>query len=299
MNNQTKQKYFLYIDDSGSRFPEKTDAIIRDDGMDHFALGGVLVADADIHDIIARHETFCRQWGITYPLHSTEIRGKRHTFAWLEESAKTNEKFLDELQEFLLSIPVIGFAAVVHRPGYNARYKDRYQEKQWWMCKTAFSILLERTGKYLRDVGGVAEVRFEGVGKKEDAAIVQYAKDLKNVGMPFSNESLQTYNGLSADDFTNIFLGDPRWRVKTNPFVQIADLYLYPMAKRKYDITYNPWVKMFEHGKVIDALIPEEVWPERGIKYSCFDDWQAAKDPGEPGSDAAPQTRSPGQSPYV
>ncbi|MCI0542339.1 hypothetical protein L0Y69_01100, partial [bacterium] len=72
---------------------------------------------------------------------------------------------------------------------------------------------------------------------------------------------------------------------------------LYPMAKRKYEPTYNPWVKLFESKKVIDAIIPESEWQECGIKYSCFDD-QIAKNPGKPGSDAPPQTRRPGQSPY-
>jgi len=293
-----KKKYYLYIDDSGTRFPDKTDDLVRADGMDHFALGGVLVAHEDIHKIIAMHEKFCKKWDITYPLHSTEIRGKRRTFAWLEESAKTNEKFLGELQDFLLSIPVIGFASVVHRPGYNARYEELYKEKRWWMCKTAFSILLERTGKYLLDVDGVAEVRFEGVGKREDDALIQYAKNLKVEGMPFATETSNKYNDLKAKDFKNIFMGDPRWRKKVNQFVQIADLYLYPMAKRKYDPTYNPWVKLFEYKKVIDALIPEEKWSERGIKYSCFDE-QIAKDSGKPESDAPPQTRRPGQSPYL
>jgi hypothetical protein len=292
-----KQKYFLYIDDSGTRFPDKTDDLVRKDGMDHFALGGVLVADKDVHDIIKRHSDFCKKWKITYPLHSTEIRGKRHTFSWLEKSAKTNEKFLGELQDLLLSLPVIGFAAVVHRPGYNARYEKLYGEKRWWMCKTAFSILLERVGKYLKNNNGIAEVRFEGVGKREDKALIQYCKDLKKSGMPFDAKTSSKYKNLNASDFGELFLGDPRWRKKDNEFVQIADLYLYPMAKRKYDPTYNPWIKLFENAKVIDALIPACDWPECGIKYSCFDTG-IAKDPGKPGSDAAPLTRSPGQSPY-
>jgi hypothetical protein len=294
--NTNKTKYYLYIDDSGTRFPDKTDDLVRKDGMDHFALGGVLVADKDIHNIIARHAEFCRKWNITYPLHSTEIRGKRRTFSWLEESAKTNEKFLEELQKLLLSIPVIGFAAVVHRPGYNARYEEIYKEKRWWMCKTAFSILLERVGKYLQKVDGKAEVRFEGVGPKEDNVLITYSKDLKNTGMPFDKNNSIKYESLTAEDFKKLFLGNPRWRKKVNQFVQIADLYLYPMAKRKYDPTYNPWVKLFENKKVIDALIPENQWQKCGIKYSCFDD-QTAKDPGKPGSDAPPQTRRPGQSP--
>ncbi|MCI0542731.1 DUF3800 domain-containing protein, partial [bacterium] len=213
-----KTKYYLYIDDSGTRFPDKADYLVRKDGMDHFALGGVLVSNKDIHHIIARHTEFCKKWEITYPLHSTEIRGKRRTFSWLEKSAKTNEKFLGELQDFLLSIPVIGFASVVCRPGYNTRYEERYGERRWWMCKTAFSILLERVGKYLQKNNGEAEVRFEGVGPKEDKALVSYSKDLKSTGMPFDENTSSKYRDLAAQDFKTLFLGEPRWRKKENPF---------------------------------------------------------------------------------
>lgn len=293
------KKYFLYIDDSGSRLPDKTDDIVREDGMDHFALGGVLVAKTDIDSILTAHTELMQKWKLAYPLHSTEIRGRRDNFAWLEESTKTNERFLSDLESFLLSIPVIGFAAIVHRPGYNARYQEMYGEKRWWMCKTAFSILLERVGKYLRDIGGVAEVRFEEVGTKENDLLIQYAKNLKKEGMPFNQETSMKYNRLTADDFKTLFLGEPRRRKKRNPLVQLADLYLYPMAKRRYDPVYNPWVKLLEYKKVIDALIPEDSWGERGIKYSCFDDFYTAKDPDEAGSVAAPQTRSRGQSPYL
>lgn len=293
------KKYYLYIDDTGSRFPDRSDDFVRKDGMDHFALGGVLVAEDDIDHIIEEHRIFCERWKITYPLHSTEIRGKRHDYAWLEASAKENERFLGDLEAFLLSLPVLGFAAVVHRPGYNARYKEKYGDKRWWMCKTAFAILLERTGKYLKSIDGVAEIRFEGVGKKEDNAIIEYARALKRDGMPFDTARSGKYACLGAEDFKALYLGDPRWRTKKNQFVQLADMYLYPMAKRKYDPTYNPWVKLFEHKKVIDALLPEADWPQLGIKYSCFDEPSLAKDPGEPGSIAAPLTRSPGQSPYL
>lgn len=264
------QKYYLYIDDSGSRFPNRQDHDSRRDGMDHFALGGVLLKDEDKDQVQQSYLSFCGNWSIDYPLHSTKIRGMRGDFIWLEGSSKQNEKFHDELEDFLLNLPVIGFAAVIHRPGYNSRYKDKYDGRPWWMCKTAYAILIERAVKFVRDQGGVLEVRFEEAGKREDRAIIEYAKKLKQEGMPFNQDSSKKYGVLMAEDFQSLVIGEPRRRKKDNLYLQIADLYLYPMAKRGYDSTYNPWVKLYKAEKVIDALIPEEQWGNLGIKYSCF-----------------------------
>ncbi len=278
MTKAPAQQYYLYIDDSGSRLPDGLDLKSRDDGMDHFALGGVLVAEVDKLELCDRYFEFCKKWKIDYPLHSTKIRGMRDNFAWLEKSsAKLRDTFYEELSVFLESLPVIGFATVIHRPGYNERYKQLYGDKRWLMCKTAYSILIERVAKYLQNEGGILNVRFEGAGKKEDRAIIQYAKDLKHSGMPFHIENSKKYGGLNQSDFQQLILGEPRRKTKENLYVQLADLYLYPMAKRKYEPTYNPWVALYNNKKVIDALLPESEWSSRGIKYSCFDDSSSKK----------------------
>ena len=274
---KTKQKYYLYIDDSGSRFPDHHNTECRLDGMDHFALGGVLIKDEDRENVASLYTEFCRNWSINYPLHSTKIRGMRSDFAWLEESTKQRDVFLSELEEFLVSLPVLGFAVVIHRPGYNLRYRERYHGKPWWMCKTAYSILIERVVKYVADQEGVLIVRFEEAGKKEDRSIIQYARDLKSAGMPFATESSKAYGGLQTEDFTNHVLGEPRRKKKRNLYVQLADLYLYPMAKSKYESTYSPWVELCRNQKVIDALLGADKLPTRGIKYSCFDEWDSKK----------------------
>ena len=54
--------------------------------------------------------------------------------------------------------------------------------------------------------------------------------------------------------------------------LQIADLYLYPIAKGGYDPTYRPYVELMEAGRLIDAKFNEADRPLLGIKYSCFDD---------------------------
>ncbi len=269
-----QKHYYLYVDDSGTRFSDKQQ-VARNDEMDHFALGGILVEKADKNILEENYKKFCKRWNISYPLHSTEIRGMRNNFLWLEESSKKKENFLEELTVFLLSVPVIGFAAVIHRPGYNKRYEEKYGDKRWWMCKTAYSILIERVAKYVQGQGGTFEVRFEVCGKKEDRAILQYAKDLKTIGSPFNPGNSSMYGALVCEDYKKVVVGEPRRKSKDNLFVQIADLYLYPMTKRKYDVFYKPWVVLFENKKVIDALLKETEWLYCGIKYSCFDDFDS------------------------
>ena len=146
-----------------------------------------------------------------------------------------------------------------------------------WMCKTAYSILIERVAKYVSSKGGNFDVRFEQVGKKEDRAIIQYAKDLKTTGSPFNKDTSSKYHSCGTDDYRKIVLGEPRGRTKNNLFIQIADLYLYPMAKRKHDPNYRPWQVLAENKKVIDALLQEDEYENLGIKYSCFDEFGQQK----------------------
>lgn len=265
-----KKHYYLYIDDSGSRFPDKKQ-LERNDGMNCFALGGILVEET--HKIILeeKYKVFCEKWEIGYPLHSTKIRGKRDDFSWLEKSAKDNDRFLSELEELMISIPVIGFAAVISRDGYNSRYKEKYGNERWLMCKTAYNILMERVSKYVIGEDSTFEVCFEEVGKMEDRAIIQYGRDLKSVGLPFNKDTSAKYQSLSADDFKKVMLGDPNRKKKENLYVQIADLYLYPMIKRKYDEAYRPWNVLFNSKKVIDSVLSGDDMAILGIKYSCFE----------------------------
>jgi hypothetical protein len=266
------KRFYLYIDDSGTRFPDRKPFVQRNDGIDCFALGGILVEDKDRAALQAAHDVFCAKWNITAPLHSTKIRGRRDDFVWLGENVLTEQDFLADLQNLMLSLPVIGFAAVIDRPGYNSRYKEKYGDQRWWMCKTAYTVLIERVCKYVDAHGGTLTIRFEETGKREDRAIIGYAKDMKRTGAPFDYANSFAYHALGPQDYKRIIEGEPR-RVtkKDSPAVQIADLYLYPMLKAGYDTSYTPWQAMFDAKKVIDALLKPEDRTLLGIKYSCFD----------------------------
>lgn len=269
MQNSEK-RYYFYFDDSGTRYPDRVTPT-RKDGIDCFALGGILIEDNNRASLQASHTAFCDRWNIDYPLHSTAIRGKRNDFSWLGEDPIREEQFLNDLENLLVSAPVIGFATVIDRVGYNQRYRERYGDQRWFLCKTAYTILIERVCKYVATQNGTLSIIFEQTGKFEDRALIGYAKDMKRQGAPFNSVTSSPYNALGSNDYRDIIEGEPKRVTKESPLIQIADLYLYPMLKSGYDSTYQPWINLMNANKIINALLPEEDRERLGIKYSCFD----------------------------
>ena len=90
----------LYIDDSGTRRPDTKPDLPRHDGIDHFALGGILIDDGDVDRLIDMHQQFRTRWDMTYPLHSTKVRGRRGPFAWLGSDKSRAEDFLCDLEGY-------------------------------------------------------------------------------------------------------------------------------------------------------------------------------------------------------
>ena len=60
------EKYLLYFDDTGSRDPDKSTyaQIARQDSMDCFGLGGVLIREENIDAIFQSYKAFCAEWQI-------------------------------------------------------------------------------------------------------------------------------------------------------------------------------------------------------------------------------------------
>jgi hypothetical protein len=94
---------------------------------------------------------------------------------------------------------------------------------------------------------------------------------LKREGMPFDPSASRQYDALGADDFKALILGEPRERTKKTPMIQVADLYLYPMAKGGYEPDYSPYRALMGAARLIDATLNADELPHLGIKYSCFD----------------------------
>jgi len=264
------EKFVLCIDDTGTRELNPKKGPPRHDGMDWFGLGGVLVKGEEVNNVLDSHGRFCSEQKIDYPLHSTEIRCGRGEFSWLRNPEKSGY-FMPALNEFLVSLPIVATAVIIHRPGYFARYLSQHQHDLWQMDKTAYSILIERAAKFADMHGRKLEVFFEQTGKREDRALKQYGKELKRDGLPFNNDNSSAYQPLSAEDFRRIILGDPEERTKDFALTQLADLVIYPIAKAGYDPEYRPYKELAAAGRLVDSHLPDGTRADCGIKYSCFD----------------------------
>jgi hypothetical protein len=260
----------LYMDDSGTRNPDKK---IVDDltFKDWFTLGGFLIAEEDEGILRTAHSEFCERWGIKYPLRSYDIRLMDKRFSWLRTlSVDDRGQFMRDLSRMLLKVPVIGYAAVVDRPGYNKRYRAQYGRQTWNLCHTAFAVICERAAKRARADGSKLRVYVEEGDKTADDYIRSYYARLRSEGMPFATDNMAKYAPLSATELTET-LYDLDFKKKSSPMVQVADLYLYPMARGGYDPTYLPYKSLRGSKKLIDDLLTEDEIPHLGIKYSCFE----------------------------
>lgn len=265
--------YTLYIDETGSRYPTHA-SVKRDDGMDHFGWGGILVNQDDEEVVVSAMKIFRAKWQIKYHLHSSEIRGVRDNFSWLSKDQNIRNDFLNDLGDLLANMPVLGFGVVVSRPDYNKRYKEEYGSGRWELCKSAHPILIERVVRYLIKEDPAARLRiiFEGASGAENDLIVEYTRHIKRHGHPFSQDAANQYTPLPSRVYDRVIIGDAQVHSKANFFLQIADLYIYPISKRAYDRAYFPWVCLYESQRIIDALLPPDRRKLEGIKYYCFED---------------------------
>lgn len=261
----------FYLDDSGTRHPDHKLGKRPQHGHDWFALGGVLVRREDERTARELYADFCERWKITVPLHSSEIRSRNGGFLWLEDRDKaTQEAFYEELYQMLRDAPVVGLACVIDRPGYNHRYREKYGRQRWALCKTAFSVSVERAAKYARSLDHKLRVHPERCNKTEDRMLRSYYDSLCTEGMPFASDTSDSYSPLSAKEFSET-LYEFRLKAKSSPMAQFADLYLWPMCIGGYDETNRPYRRLLQDGKLIECHISEENRPILGTKYSCFD----------------------------
>lgn len=261
----------FYIDDSGTRHPDHKPS--RSTAEDWFALGGMLVVDGeDEGNCRTRHENFCKRWGIKYPLHSVEIRHSEGNFGWLKSLPQADyRRFMADLTSLLTGIPVVGLACVIDRRGYNERYRELYPARnRWSLCKTAFSVAVERAAKYARSKKHKLNIYVERCTPTDDAKILEYQKELGKGGAPFDPGRSLIYGPLRAEDFRDT-LYDIKLKNKSSPMIQIADLYLWPMCVGGYDARHLPYQLLRRARKLMDDQCPIEAVNELGIKYSCFD----------------------------
>ena len=261
----------FYLDESGPRHPDKKIGRSPAHSHDYFAFGGILVSGEEEARTRELHAAFCSSWGIEYPLHSAEIRGKTENFSWIKSlTGEESGRFYEELYGLLRISPVTGLACVIDRPGYNARYSERFKENKWSLCKTAFNIAIERAAKISKLSGRRLNVYCERCNKKEDHLAAEYIKTLKTEGMPFNPGTSAKYSPMSGADFAEI-LYDFKLKYKSSPMIQLADLFLWPICMGGYHQENRTYARLIKDGKLIECKIKPEEIGTLGSKYSCFE----------------------------
>lgn len=263
--------YHLYMDDSGTRHPDRKQGRKPKHGGDYFSLGGILVARQDEDVARKMHADFCERWNITAPLHSSEIRARSKNFAFIGTlNDSEQDRFREELYCFMRECPVIGIACVIDRPGYNERYTKLYGKDRWSLCKTAFCVCVERAAKYAAGNNAKLKVFPEQSDKNSDRMLRSYYDGLRQLGMPFDAQNSAPYAPMEQTNLNSI-LSDFKLKQKSSPMAQLADLYLWPMCMGGYDRMNRPYKRLVDDKKLIDCLLTEEQKPMLGIKYSCWD----------------------------
>lgn len=261
----------LYLDDSGTRHPNRRPGKKAAHGYDWFALGGVLINDEDEPEARRLHQAFTDKWGVEAALHSSEIRSQNEGFFWLRDLNESDRNaFYEELYCLMRDAPVTGIACVIDRPGYNGRYSEAFREDPWMLCKTAFSVVVERSVKYAMVQERRLRVCPERCNKPEDQALKAYYRDLKAEGMPFDARNSDKYQPLTKEDLSST-LYDLKFKYKSSPMSQLADLYLWPICMGGYHASNRTYERLLGDGKLIECRLPPEDHDTLGSKYSCFE----------------------------
>lgn len=261
----------LFLDDSGTRHPTQRIGKRAVHGFDWFSLGGILVRSDEEDAARNAHHAFCEKWELFVPLHSSEIRSQKENFEFLRGWEKEKQDaFYEELYLLMRDTPIVGIACVIDRLGYNSRYLELYQQNPWMLCKTAFSVVVERAAKYAISQGLKLRVYPERCNPCEDARLDEYYKSLQSDGMPFAKDSSGKYAPLTQEQF-RATLYEFKTKRKSSPMAQLADLYLWPLCMGGYHASNKTYMRLINDGKLIDCRISEEERPMLGSKYSCFE----------------------------
>lgn len=97
-----------------------------------------------------------------------------------------------------------------------------------------------------------------------------YYLHLRENGLPFNPQNMGQYRPLTAAELKET-LYEFRTKGKTSAIMQLADLYLWPMAIGGYHRSNITYARLVQDGKLIDNIIPADEIRERGIKYSCWE----------------------------
>ncbi|NNM76786.1 DUF3800 domain-containing protein [Sphingomonas sp. ID1715] len=268
----------FYMDETGNRHPDKKSDQSRA-GRDWFGFGGYLIKREDEGHAKQLRQDIADQWAVHDPFHITDMLSETKRFAWLgRASQKQRSQFWSEYRDFLSTVPAIGLACIIDRPGYIARgYLEKHGNDRWLLCRSAFDIAVERAVKFARTQDRKLRIIFES-DPSLNATVVGYFDNLKANGLAFNKENSGKYEPLSQEVFASV-LTTIEYKPKANPLLQIADSYIYALARGKYDKKFDIWREIRDGQRVMDFALGGDaaLIKAMGVKYYCFDPVQTKK----------------------
>lgn len=261
--------FTFYIDETGSRHPDKKSDKSRE-GRDWFGLGGVLIRGEDSDATRQNIAEFTARWSLMGPAHLTDMLSEKKAFSWLGRvSQDRNNQFWQDWFATLTATPIIGLGCIVDRPGYLARgYLEKHSDR-WLLCRSAFDISVERAAKIARMEGRKLHIVFEQDPGINDT-MHGYFENLKANGLAFDGATSGRYTPLTQSEFFET-LGRIQHKPKSHALLQVADSYIYAMARYGYDKKFPMYRHLRDKLRIADFALPNECLPHMGVKYYCFD----------------------------
>lgn len=261
----------FYIDETGNRqLDKKSDASRL--GRDWFGFGGFVIKREDQDRAKWARDEVARELGAQNPFHMTDMLAETKGFSWLGRKTQAErDRFWNTYSTFLSDLPVIGMGCVIDRPGYVARgYLEQHGDSRWLLCRSAFDIAVERAVKYAMAEDRKLAIVFES-DPPFDPIVKGYFANLKNNGLEFDGDRSSKYAPLEAEHFRNT-LTTIEARPKSNRLLQVADSYIYAVARGKYDRKFGLYRHLCDHQKIINFALDgdAEKIKSMGVKYYCF-----------------------------
>ncbi|MGR9144840.1 DUF3800 domain-containing protein [Rhizobium leguminosarum] len=260
--------YTLYLDETGARHPDRASGLSA--RSDWFAMGGILIRQEDKEEAEQQRDALAEKWGVTSPFHMTDMINERSKFSWLgRRTQRERDEFWSEYREFLANVPAVGIGCVIDRAGYAARgYAEKHDDK-WLLCRSAFDIVVERSAKYAVSQGRQLNIIFES-DVAMNSVVESYFTNLKENGLEFDKNNSGKYQPLDVADFQSTLTSIEN-RPKENKLLQIADSYIYAIARRGYDKKFDVYRRLMDSKRIIDCLLEKDAVSALGVKYYCFD----------------------------
>lgn len=261
--------FTLYIDETGNRHPDKKSDSSRN-GRDWFGFGGYMLRGEDSDIARTLVDEFTKNWKLQQPLHMTDMLSEKKGFAWLGRvDQNKRETFWNDWRTVLCGVPAIGIGCIIDRPGYVARgYLEKHKDK-WLLCRSAFDITVERAAKIARLEDRKLHIVFEQ-DPAVNEVVTNYFANLKANGLGFDGKNSEKYKPLSKDEFAET-LGRIQHKPKSHPLLQVADSYIYAMARHGYDKKFWLHRSLRDRKRLADFCLDNKYLPNLGIKYYCFD----------------------------